>query len=175
MKDTNAEHDDQIFQRTFTKRSPCRHKPITSPCGPRTSATEQPQGSVHPETARTYHQTHSRAWAFCFPATLTIEETHADHGKKKKAHSVQLETNLPSTMFICSASYCLSRLHSASRAALCIAPPLVSSDFWKRGVSHSFSAASPFIIPAGCLSCVIEGWFLFMYSSPTPLASPSRA
>lgn len=79
MKDTNAEHDDLIFQRSFTKQSPCRRKPITSPGGTRTSATEQPQGSVHPETARTYDQTHSHAWAFCFPATLTIEETHAVH------------------------------------------------------------------------------------------------
>lgn len=95
--------------------------------------------------------------------------------KKKKADSVRLETNLPSTMFICSASSCLSLLHSASRTLLCIVPPLVSSDLWKQGVSHSFSAASHFIIPAGCSSCVIEGWFLFMYSSPTQLASPSRA
>lgn len=79
MKGTNAEHDDQVFQMSFTKQSPCRHKPITSPGGIRTSATEQLQGSVHPETARTRDQTHSHNWAFCFPETLTIEETHAVH------------------------------------------------------------------------------------------------
>lgn len=76
MKDTNAEHDDQIFQRSFTKQSPCRHKPITSPGGTRTSAAEQPQGSVHPET-------HSHAWAV-FPCNSHYRGNAC--GSLKKRH-----------------------------------------------------------------------------------------
>lgn len=56
---------------------------------------------------------------------LSLSRKHMRFLGEKKNHSVHLETNLPSTMFICSASSCLSRLHSASCAAVCDAPLLV--------------------------------------------------
>lgn len=73
---------------------------------------------VHPETASTH------GWTLLFPCKSHYPGNSCSSWKKKR-HSVHLETNLPSTIFICSASSCLSRLHSARCVVVCDAPLLV--------------------------------------------------
>lgn len=140
-------------RRVFTKQSPCRHKPITSPRGTRTSTMEQLQGIIHPETVKKTHSHHCAAVSL----QLSLSRKRMRFVKKRRFLCIRrliypqpcLSAGFPPACHGCTQ-------RAARRFAL-----------WKRRVSHSFSAASHFIIPAGCLrSCVIEAWFLFMYSSP---------
>lgn len=74
MKDNNAEHADQIFQRIaqFLLSNPRADiSQLHHPEAPGLVQLSSRKAGVHPETASAHDPTQSHA--FCFPATLTIE------------------------------------------------------------------------------------------------------